>query len=165
MRDSRPQLFDDFFEDTSMLRNVQQHAVALLKLNQAVTALLPRQLQSQCRVGNYRKGVLVIETTNANWLMALRYEKEKLLSTLRQDILPSLITINFKINPALSCKIEQEKMNTAVKQEPNPRKISEATAEHLSTLADKYAEGSSLGEKLKRLASLAGESANKTSRK
>lgn len=46
MRDSRPQLLDVLFDDASAgskgtLQNVQQRAVALLKLNRAVKGLLP----------------------------------------------------------------------------------------------------------------------------
>ena len=49
MRDSRPQLLDVLFDDASAgskgpLHNVQQRAVALLKLNRAVKGLLPAPL-------------------------------------------------------------------------------------------------------------------------
>ena len=57
MRDSRPQLLDVLFDDASAgskgpLHNVQQRAVALLKLNRAVKGLLPAPLHPWCRVAN-----------------------------------------------------------------------------------------------------------------
>lgn len=105
MRDSRPQLLDVLFDDASAgskgpLHNVQQRAVALLKLNRAVKGLLPAPLHPWCRVANFRQGILVLETANASWMMRLRYEQPALLSALRAQILPSLSSIDIRINPA-----------------------------------------------------------------
>lgn len=110
MRESRPQLLDVLFDDAiaaenGPLHNVQQRATALLKLNRAVKGLLPSQLQPWCRVANYRQSVLVLETANASWLMRLRYEQPALLSALRAQILPSLSSIDIRINPSLMAKI------------------------------------------------------------
>lgn len=47
MRDSRPQALDNLFDDSgkeSMLQNIQQRAVALLRLNRAIQGILPAQL-------------------------------------------------------------------------------------------------------------------------
>ena len=109
MRDSRPQLLDVLFDDASAgskgpLHNVQQRAVALLKLNRAVKGLLPAPLHPRCRVANFRQGILVLETANASWMMRLRYEQPALLSALRAQILPSLSSIDIRINPALMAK-------------------------------------------------------------
>lgn len=165
MRDSRPQLLDNIFDDASMLRNVQKHAIALLKLNNAVKSLLPTQLQDHCRVANYRNGSLVLETDSANWLMGLRYEQSKLLSTLRADILPSLVAIDIKINPSWQTNgIDFAKSVKLTPENPSSeRKISPQTASHLKELAGHCPE--KLRQKLERLAALAGESANTASRK
>ena len=108
MRDSRPQLLDVLFDDASAgskgpLHNVQQRAVALLKLNRAVKGLLPAPLHPLPRA-NFRQGILVLETANASWMMRLRYEQPALLSALRAQILPSLSSIDIRINPALMAK-------------------------------------------------------------
>jgi len=102
MRDSRPQSIESFFDmaqDQSVLQNVQQRAIALNKLNRAVQGIIPVQLHPWCRVANFRQGILVIETANASWLMRLRYEQSSLLSALRAQILPSLTSIDIRINP------------------------------------------------------------------
>lgn len=162
MRDSRPQLLDNIFDDTNMLRNVQQRATALLKLNTAVRSLLPTQLKPHCRVANYRNNVLILETDSANWLMGLRYEQSKLLSTLRMDILPSLASIDIKINPSWQINVIGIAQPNQSTSEP-ARKISPQTALHLKELANHCPER--LRQKLERLAALAGESANTTSHK
>jgi hypothetical protein len=165
MRDSRPQLLDNIFDDTSMLRNVQQRAVALIKLNKAVKSLLPKQIQPHCRVANYRNGILILETNNANWLMGLRYEQSKLLSTLRADILPGLVAVDIKVNPSWQTHQSQIEKSSPIdeQQQPPARKISAETAIHLKELAERSPER--LRQKLERLAELAGESANTTSPK
>lgn len=124
MRDSRPQLLDVLFDDASAgskgtLQNVQQRAVALLKLNRAVKGLLPAPLHPWCRVANFRQGILVLETANASWMMRLRYEQPALLSALRAQILPSLSSIDIRINPALMAKGSHQVQN-AEKAPKNP---------------------------------------------
>lgn len=173
MRDSRPQLLDVLFDDASAedkgpLHNVQQRAVALLKLNRAVKGVLPVQLHPWCRVANFRQGILVLETANASWLMRLRYEQPALLSALRAQILPSLSSIDIRINPALMAKgnnlVQDAAKTLGNTQTKVPmRHLSQESAEELRGLASRSPE--KLRKVLERLASLAGESANATSRK
>lgn len=173
MRDSRPQLLDVLFDDASAedkgpLHNIQQRAVALLKLNRAVKGVLPVQLHPWCRVANFRQGILVLETANASWLMRLRYEQPALLSALRAQILPSLSSIDIRINPALMAKgsnlVQDAAKTLGNAQTKVPmRHLSQESAEELRGLASRSPE--KLRKVLERLASLAGESANATSRK
>lgn len=171
MRDSRPQLLDVLFDDAltaeqGPLHNVQQRAVALLKLNRAVRGLLPAQLHPWCRVANFRQGVLVLETANASWMMRLRYEQPSLLSALRAQILPSLSSIDIRINPALMAKGDRQ-VQSGVKTTENAqagaplRHLSQESANELRRLAARSPE--KLRKTLERLASLAGERANATS--
>jgi hypothetical protein len=172
MRDSRPQLLDILFDDASSteqspLRIVQQRAAALLKLNRAVKGLLPAPMQPWCRVGNYRQGVLVLEIANASWMMRLRYEQPALLSALRAQILPSLSSIDIRINPSLMAKMENASQiaikNKAIASESMPvRHLSAQSAEELRGLASRSPE--KLRKALERLAELAGEGAKTTSR-
>ncbi|PWC16870.1 DUF721 domain-containing protein [Brenneria corticis] len=173
MRDSRPQSLESLFDSasgagTGPLRDVQQRAIALLKLNRAVRGLLPAQLHPWCRVANYRHGLLVLETANANWLMRLRYEQPALLSALRAQILPSLASIDIRINPALAAKGHEIVKKSAIgtpdkEEEAKPfRQLSEQSAEILRGLAGQSPE--KLRRILERLASLAGEGTSKTSR-
>ena len=170
MRESRPQLLDVLFDDAiaaenGPLHNVQQRATALLKLNRAVKGLLPSQLQPWCRVANYRQSVLVLETANASWLMRLRYEQPALLSALRAQILPSLSSIDIRINPSLMASGHNHVQNAA-KSSPDPekspplRQLSLESAKELRGLASRSPE--KLRTILERLAALAGESASTT---
>ncbi|CNK90677.1 DUF721 domain-containing protein [Yersinia proxima] len=170
MRESRPQLLDVLFDDAiaaenGPLHNVQQRATALLKLNRAVKGLLPSQLQPWCRVANYRQSVLVLETANASWLMRLRYEQPALLSALRAQILPSLSSIDIRINPSLMASGHNHAQNAAktsqdLEKSPPLRQLSLESAKELRGLASRSPE--KLRTILERLAALAGESANAT---
>jgi len=169
MRDSRPQSIESFFDhaqEKSALQNVQQRAIALNKLNRAVQGILPAQLHPWCRVANFRQGVLVIETANANWLMRLRYEQSSLLSALRAQILPSLTSIDIRINPSLAAKGQESVQENSTRaqdaEKPPLRQLSEHSAEILRSVASQSPE--KLKKILERLASLAGESTSSTSR-
>lgn len=172
MRDSRPHSLESLFDHVSgahkgPLHDVQQRAIALLKLNRAVKGLLPSQLHPWCRVANYRQGHLILETANASWLMRLRYEQPTLLSALRAQILPSLASIDIRINPALAAKGSEianetrEARQDAEKADAPLRQLSEQSAETLRNLASHSPE--KLRKILERLASLAGESTSETS--
>ncbi|MFB6422177.1 MAG: DUF721 domain-containing protein [Candidatus Malihini olakiniferum] len=124
MRDSRPQSLGFLFDSVSSenigpLKDIQDRVFALLKLNRAIKCLLPSQLRPWCRIANYRQGHLILETANASCLMRLRYEQPTLLSTLRTQILPSLTSIDIRINPALAANKDErypEKDNLQVEK-------------------------------------------------
>ncbi|NIG98516.1 MAG: DUF721 domain-containing protein [Serratia symbiotica] len=164
MRDSRPQLLDVLFDDAlttnkAPLHNIQQHALALLKLNHAVKSLLPDQLHLWCRVANVRQGILVLEAANASWMMRLRYEQPMLLSTIRVQILPSLSSIDIRINPGLMANGEHRVKNT--QQDASLRRhLSQESARAVMGLANHSTE--KLRKILEKLAALAGENTNAT---
>lgn len=173
MRDSRPQAIDTLFSDPAepgraSLSQIQQRAVALLKLNRTVSALLPAPLRPWCRVGNFRQGVMVLECANASWMMRLRYEQTQLLSALRAQILPSLSSIDIRINPTLAIKGEPNAQNSGIGTRVSrpvaekPRILSAQSAESIRHVAAR-SEGK-LQKLLERLAGLAGESADPTRR-
>ena len=169
MRDSRPQALDNFFDESdkdSMLQTIQQRAVALLRLNRAVRGILPAPMHPWCRVANFRQGILIIETANASWLMRLRYEQSALLSALRAQILPSLTSIDIRINPSLAGKrgetVQENNTQANTGQYVVDRRLSEQSADTLREVAKRSPE--KLRKAIERLASLAGESASKTSR-
>jgi len=171
MRNSRPQSIDILFNviatpERHTLKQIQERAIALLKLNQAVAALLPAPMQPWCRVANFRQGVLVLEAANASWMMRLRYEQSRILSALRAQILPSLSSIDIRINPTLATKgqlITQNSGEARKKnqgEEINKRRLSPQSAEAIRHLAARSPE--KLQKLLERLAGLAGEGANPT---
>ncbi|AIR60788.1 DUF721 domain-containing protein [Klebsiella sp. Ap-873] len=169
MRDSRPQSLENLFDEAgqeSMLQNVQQRAVALLRLNRAVKGILPAPLHPWCRVANFRQGILVLETANASWLMRLRYEQATLLSALRAQILPSLTSIDIRINPSLAVKgqdsVQENTTQTETEKYEVNRQLSKESAEALREVAKRSPE--KLRATIERLASLAGEGTSKTSR-
>ena len=172
MRDSHPQalfvvLEESLAKTSNTLQTIQRNAKAILKLNRVVKSLLPAEIKPMCRVANYRNNIMVIEVANASWMTRLNYERTNLLSALRSSILPSLSSIDIRINPDLIRKSKQNsslnKQSVNQKENRNQRQISTQTAEQLLRLAEKSPKG--LKERFERLAALAGESTNATNRK
>lgn len=133
MRDHRPQAALDLLEN-SLSGQIRQRAMALSQLNQQVQALLPPQSAAQCRVANYRDGILILECGSSSWATRLNYDRQTLLSALRRGPLPSLMTIEIKVNPALAKAQAEEKEEVA----PRP-------ARHLSSTAAQYLEAIAQG--------------------
>ncbi|KKA45318.1 MULTISPECIES: DUF721 domain-containing protein [Salinivibrio] len=128
MRDHRPRSTLHLLESDP--NNIAQRAVELAKLNKLILALLPGETSKACRVANYRDGVLVVEAGSAAWAMRLNYERQHLLSVLRQKGLASLTTIEVKINPALAAADREDKETAP------SRHLSQASGELLRALGD-----------------------------
>ncbi|CZF83549.1 hypothetical protein GCE9029_03861 [Grimontia celer] len=133
MRDHRPQAAQELLE-SSLTGQVRQRAMALSQLNEQVKALLPTQSAKQCRVANYRDGILILECGSSAWATRLNYDRHTLMSALRRNTLPSLMTIEIKVNPALA--VDLEKKEEAKEAEKKMRKVSPMAAEYLKAIAE-----------------------------
>ncbi|UJF19615.1 DciA family protein [Vibrio sp. SS-MA-C1-2] len=130
MRDHRPKTTDKLMEKSG-LANIQQRAVALAKLNKTMLKHLPPEAQAYCHIANYRNNTLIIEVASSAWLTRLNYQRLDLISKLRYSDLPSLVSIELKINPSLMNQTVIKKQ-TEKKREP----ISEQSAEYLRMVAE-----------------------------
>ncbi|WWP01066.1 MAG: DciA family protein [Candidatus Dasytiphilus stammeri] len=92
-------IFDDA-KQHSILNFLQRRAMILINLDRAVKSILPSYFNPWCRVANLRHNTLILETANAKWMKRLLYEQHSLINILRSKILPSLVSINFYINPS-----------------------------------------------------------------
>lgn len=147
MRDHRPQTTASLLDDTQ-LGNIQQRAVALGKLNNAVKQHLA--CAEHCRVSNYRQGTLILEVSSAAWSMRLNYERNTLMSKLRAQLLPNLVNIEIKVNPALAAAVTQPADKTPdIVQKP----ISPQAAQYLRHTAQGASD--KVKARLERLAALA----------
>jgi hypothetical protein len=128
------------------LAKIQQKAGQLQVINQFLTNELIPGSHEYCRVANLRQGILIIEVASGVWKTRLMQLSSSILEHMRQHVSPSLNSIELKVNPALFNEKPPE-------LKPNPRKISNDTAQHLKALAEHAPP--EMAATLKRLASLA----------
>ena len=107
MRDNEPKMLTNLLSQGSLLSQIHERTLALSQLAKVVDELLPTPLNQQYRVANYRQGVLILEVSSANWLTRIKYEQSNLISAIRKKILPSLSSIQYKINPAIATNYSQ----------------------------------------------------------
>lgn len=169
MRASHPQLLASLLDDNSAtLQSIQKKITAILQLDNIIESLLPAPLRPLCRVVNYRRGILVMNIANSSGLLLLRYEQSRLLSALRNGILPSLVTIDIKINPTL-IRNDAEKQSVGKSIMLNrpvfraDRHLSLKSAEYLREIAKRSPE--KLKKRLEQLASLAEKNSNDAEQK
>lgn len=132
MRDHRPKSTLDLLENNAS-GQVRQRALALAKLNEQIKDLLPAQSAKHCRVANYRDGTLILECGSSSWATRLNYDRQMLLSALRREALPTLSTIEIKVNPDLA---KSDIRITAEKKKAEPRTLSPIAAEYLKAVAE-----------------------------
>ncbi|MDE1515169.1 DUF721 domain-containing protein [Vibrio sp. dsl-7] len=133
MRDHRPTATDELIQ-ASKLKQIQDHAKAILLINRQLQEILPKGLKSQVRAANVRGGNLVLEAASAAIKMKVDYERLHLLSQLRQNGFGHLITIEIRVNPDL---YRQTLANTDSAPIAKPRRqLSEHTAHVLLAIAD-----------------------------
>lgn len=132
MRNGQPESLTALLKNTSLL-TIKERSEALSKLNELLAKLLPEILNQQCKVVNYRQGVLIIAVSSASWLTRLRYEQETLRSQLRQNGLRGLSSIQFKIDPVLNSQ-------RTILHSPAPplyhRRLTQQSAQSLLSLAE-----------------------------
>jgi hypothetical protein len=126
-------------------QNIAQRAVALNRINTQVQKMI--ECQDQCRVANYRQGILILELSSSHWTWRLNYQKSHLMEHLKTNGLPNLKNIEFVINPALMTAILEPE--AIFHRKP----ISEETADKLNDIK-KYA-SNKLQDRLNNLAKLA----------
>ncbi|WP_232313480.1 DUF721 domain-containing protein [Enterovibrio coralii] len=132
MRDHRPQAALDLLEK-GLAGQVRQRAYALSQLNEQVKALLPPQSAKHCRVANFRDGILILECGSSSWANRLNFDRHVLMSSLRQGTLPSLMTIEIKVNPELA-KRDMEYVKASEPKSDKPP-VSPMAAEYLKAIA------------------------------
>lgn len=67
------------------LAEICQRSMQLEELSHKITQLLPPNLASECHVGSFNKGCLVLTTQNAAWASQLRYAIPELRDRLRKE--------------------------------------------------------------------------------
>lgn len=100
MRDHRPTATDELIQ-ASKLKQIQEHAKAILLINRQLQDILPKGLKTQVRAANVRGGNLVLEAASAALKMKVDYERLHILTQLRQNGFGHLISIEVRVNPEL----------------------------------------------------------------
>ncbi|MCW8332720.1 DUF721 domain-containing protein [Vibrio sp. SCSIO 43135] len=100
MRDHRPTLTDELITG-SKLGQIQQHAGEIIKINQALSQILPKGVVDHCRAANVRSNHLVIEVASAAIKMKLDYDRLNILNQLRNAGFARLMAVEIRINPGL----------------------------------------------------------------
>ena len=135
MRDNEPKVLTSLLSQGALLSKIKERTVALSQLTKVIDELLPTPLNQQYRVANYRQGVLILEVSSASWLTRLKYEQGNLLSGIRQKILPSLSSIQYKINPTIATSYSQSVI-LSDKNVKISNVISKQTAIYLNAVAE-----------------------------
>jgi len=144
---NRPQPLEKLLND-SQFRQICRHSQVLQTLQRQFQICCDKHGLRQCRVANFRNGILVIEVGSAAWRQRLNLLRATVLSELRQS-LPQLVSLEVVQNPAMA-NVPASRPSPEVK-----RTISPQAAAHLEELAATAPPG--LKEKLRKLAALAGE--------
>ena len=135
MRDNEPKVLTSLLSQGALLSKIKDRTIALSQLTKVIDELLPTPLNQQYRVANYRQGVLILEVSSASWLTRLKYEQGNLLSGIRQKILPSLSSIQYKINPTIATNYSQSVI-LSDKNVKISNVISKQTAIYLNAIAE-----------------------------
>lgn len=150
MRDHRPTATDELIQ-ASKLKQIQEHAKAILLINRQLQDILPKGLKTQVRAANVRGGNLVLEAASAALKMKVDYERLHILTQLRQNGFSHLISIEVRVNPEL---YRQSKITSEDARAANPRPpLSEHAAHVLLAIADQASD--KVKKRLQSLARLA----------
>ena len=136
MRDNEPKVLTSLLSQGALLSKIKERTVALSQLTKVIDELLPTPLNQHYRVANYRQSVLILEVSSANWLTRIKYEQSNLISGIREKILPSLSSIQYKINPTIATNYSQS-VNLSDNNVKIENVLSKQTAIYLNVVAEK----------------------------
>lgn len=123
----RAQSIHRLIDGSGELGSVVRMARLLERAQQHLRSSLPREVAEHLYVGGYREGALTLITDGAAWLTWLRYERQRLLTLLRQ--LPefeAVLTLDFKVRPVHPLKAPVTQART----------LSSEAARHLKACAE-----------------------------
>ncbi len=81
------------------LKTLLDKANCLKSLSHSIEGYLPQELKAHCQVGTIIDNVLTLYADSPAWLNRLRYYSVELLTQLRANEFPSLISIEIKVRP------------------------------------------------------------------
>lgn len=129
------------------MASIAQRSQQLNTLNTFLAKTVGDTIAQNCRVSNYDRGVLTIETANSAFATRLNFMLADILSNFRQNVLPELANITVKVVPNNKF-LRQEQKKEAV----NNNRISAKAAEYILEVASNAPDG--LKRRLERLAAL-----------
>ena len=136
MYHNKSEILTSIFARNSILLQIQERINIFSKLTDVINELLPSSLTQHYRVANYRQSVLILEVSSANWLTRIKYEQSNLISGIREKILPSLSSIQYKINPTIATNYSQS-VNLSDNNVKIENVLSKQTAIYLNVVAEK----------------------------
>ncbi|WP_251358000.1 DUF721 domain-containing protein [Kangiella sp. TOML190] len=81
------------------LKQLLDKAKNLKSISSGIEQFLPEELQAHCKVAQINSDVLTLFADSAVWANRLRYLGPELLTQLRANGYPSLVSIDIKIRP------------------------------------------------------------------
>lgn len=135
----------------SPLLKGQQQSDIVRQLNTELLQILQLEKATFCKVNRIQAGRIQILCTSATWATRLKMQRDSILATFRQKVLPDCAGIDIEVNP-----------NTHLQYQHNPTpqianyaapQISEQAAAYLTAIAE--SSDPVLAGKLRKLAELA----------
>lgn len=152
------ELLNQFTDSHPSLQSLINQSNALNNLGGVLKNILPPHVRPHVRAAHFKEGTLTLQISSAAWQLHLNYMREEIITTLRQSVLPNLVSINFNINPdILTLNNQSVELNTFTLKKPivlqlkNPRKLSLETSKLLLELANNSSDDK-LANALKKLA-------------
>lgn len=109
------------------LTEICQRSMQLEELTNKVAQLLPENMASQCQVGSFNKGCLVLTTPNAAWASQLRYAIPELRDKLRAAGMYQLSSIKISVvEPVIQDEKPAAQKTTAISDKAKASIISES---------------------------------------
>ncbi|NOY72570.1 MAG: DUF721 domain-containing protein [Gammaproteobacteria bacterium] len=123
-------------------RELVQHSVKLLQLEQLVHDSLPNNLAQHCRMANYRENNLILHVDSALWSSKLRFH----IPAMKYDLKVHPEFVQLK-NITIKTKPNYNRHETLTRQKAS---MTRSTADSLNNLAD-YVTSESLATALRKL--------------
>jgi len=129
----------------------QQQSDIVRQLNTELLQILQLEKSTFCKVNRIQSGRVQILCSSATWATRLKMQRDGILATFRQKVLPDCAGIDIEVNPNTNLQYQQMPAVAAMSQ--SSPQISEQAAAYLTAIAENS--DPVLAGKLRKLAELA----------
>lgn len=125
-RDASPTDLKNLLAGNSSLAALQQHAISVAKLKNALWPFLPPSLRPHCELANYRDYTLYLHANSPLWAAKARHASPQILHAARQRCKISVRKLVVRIRPAA---VEN-------REDRRPKQVIGSVSRHLKQAAD-----------------------------
>lgn len=124
-------------KETNNLSLYRQKTSKFRLIHQLLSEILGANIAQNIVVSNYKNSIVYLETTSAGIATGFKMQQSQVLSSLRQQLDPALVTVEMKVSPhSAALKSKRARAEAPVQVQKSSKTIPDDVAKMFETIAE-----------------------------